>query len=169
MSATMAPRYAIAPPVRVAVLGCGTVGSAFCRILADHGDRVTEATGIRFALAGVAVGNPARKDRGWTIPLELAWSDAMALATEPEIDVVVELIGGTGVACDLIDVALQAGKAVVTAKKDLLAARGDALRAIAEAYGARLYFEAAVGGAMPLVRTLRSRWLVSLSRALPES
>jgi homoserine dehydrogenase len=138
---------------RVGVLGCGNVGSALCRILAEEAGTLADTTGIRLDLTGVAV-RDVKGPRNWQIPPGLA-ADAKDLIIDPEIDVVVELIGGTGVAGDFVAEALRNGKAVVTANKDLLADRGEALHAAAEAAGTRLYYEAAVGGALPLIRTLQ--------------
>jgi homoserine dehydrogenase len=102
----------------------------------------------------IAVKNAA-KSRSWQIPSELLRSDPKEIVTDPQIDVIVELIGGTGIAGDLIVEALRSGKTVVTANKDLLADRGAALHAAAQLSNASLYFEAAVGGALPLVRMLQ--------------
>lgn len=139
--------------VRVGVLGCGNVGSALCRILGEESRKLAATTGISLELVGVAVRDVTRS-RNWHIPPGIL-ADAMDLVTDPQVDVVVELVGGTGVAGDLVAEALRNGKAVVTANKDLLADRGEALHAAAEAAGTRLYYEAAVGGALPLIRTLQ--------------
>lgn len=139
---------------RIGVLGCGTVGSALCRILTTESDAIAATTGIHLELSAVAVKDPARK-RTWPIPPELLRSDPKAVITDPDVDLVVELIGGTGVAGDLVLQALRSGKTVVTANKDLIADRGAALHAAAELSNTRLYFEAAVGGALPLIRMLQ--------------
>ena len=140
--------------VRIGVLGCGNVGSALCQILASEAGAIARTTGIHLRLVAIAVKDPA-KSRSWQIPSELLRSDPKEIVTDPQIDVIVELIGGTGVAGDLVAEALRSGKTVVTANKDLLADRGAALHAAAELSNARLYFEAAVGGALPLVRMLQ--------------
>lgn len=140
--------------VRIGVLGCGTVGSALCRILTTEADAIATTTGIHLKLVAVAVRNVV-KERPWPIPAELLRSDPKEIVADPHIDVVVELIGGTGVVGDLVEEALRSSKIVVTANKDLIADRGAALHAAAELSNSRLYFEAAVGGALPLIRMLQ--------------
>lgn len=144
----------VASTVHIGVLGCGTVGSALCRILTAERDAIAATTGIYLKLAAIAVRDVAKK-RSWAIPTELLRSDPKEIVTDPCIDVVVELIGGTGMAGDLVAEALRSGKTVVTANKDLIADRGASLHAMAEQSNSRLYFEAAVGGALPLIRMLQ--------------
>jgi homoserine dehydrogenase len=138
-------------PMRIGVAGLGTVGSAVLALLRDNGEIVAGRAGR--PLQGVAV---SARDRG--IPLAgLRWyDDPMALAGDPEVDAVVELIGGAeGIALDLVRAALLAGKPVVTANKALLAHHGAPLAELAEANGATIGFEAAVAGGIPIVKTLR--------------
>jgi len=108
---------------------------------------------VDYWLAGVAV-RSRTKPRPAEIPSDLFTEDAHALVDDPTIDVVIECIGGTGVAAELVVGALSSGKHVVTANKDLLATRGPELRALAASRGVTIAYEAAVGGAIPIVRTI---------------
>jgi homoserine dehydrogenase len=141
--------------VRVAVLGCGTVGSALVGMVQDRSTELAVQSGARLEIGGIAVSDTSRT-RGPHIPTELITADASALVVDPTIDVVVELIGGLDPAGQLVRSALDAGKPVVTANKALLASpEGVALRALAKKRGVDLLYEAAVAGAIPLVRALR--------------
>jgi len=139
-------------PLRVALLGCGTVGSAVLRLLADQADDITARVGRPVQVAGVAVRRP---DRHPEVPAELLTTDAHALVTSPDVDLVVEVIGGIEPARSLMLAAFDAGKSVVSANKALLADDGVALHAAAAEAGVDLYYEAAVAGAIPLLRPLR--------------
>ena len=141
--------------VRVAVLGCGNVGSALVGILTDRSDALAVQSGARLEVGGIAV-HDLDRTRGAHIPRGLLTSDAGALVSDPSIDVVVELIGGLVPAGSLVRQAIEAGKPVVTANKALLASpEGVALRSLAQQEGVDLLYEAAVAGAIPLVRALR--------------
>ena len=138
-------------PIRVALLGCGTVGREVVRLLRDQADELAARAGAPVELAGVAVRRPHRHaDLG-----ELLTTDATGLVTRDDVDVVVEVIGGIEPARALLLEALKAGKSVVTANKALLAEDGAALAEAADASGADLYYEASVAGAIPLLRPLR--------------
>ncbi len=140
---------------RIAVLGCGNVGSALLEIVCDRADELAVQSGARLEVGGVAVRDPARH-RSPHVPQGLLTTDAMELVRRPSIDLVVELIGGVEDAGRFVRAALEAGKSVVTANKALLASPdGVELRALAEAKGVDLLYEAAVAGAIPLVRALR--------------
>jgi homoserine dehydrogenase len=139
------------PPIRVALLGCGTVGSQVVRLLRDQADDLAARVGAPVELAGIAVRRPHKHPELG----ELRTTDASALVTRPDVDVVVEVIGGIEPARSLLVEALKAGKSVVTANKALLAEDGPALAEAADASGADLYFEASVAGAIPLLRPLR--------------
>ena len=140
-----------AAPVRVALLGCGTVGTQVVRLLTEQADDLTARVGAPVELAGIAVRRPNKHP---DIPAELLTTDADALVAS-DVDVVVEVIGGIEPARTLLLAALGAGKSVVTANKALLAEHGAELFEAADASGADLYFEAAVAGAIPLLRPLR--------------
>ncbi len=139
--------------VRIALLGCGTVGSGVARLLVNSTSSVAARSGVDYWLAGIAVRSLA-KPRPAEIPSGLFTEDAHALVDDPTIDVVIECIGGTGIAAEFVVAALRSGKHVVTANKDLLATRGPELRALAAARGVTIAYEAAVGGAIPIVRTI---------------
>ncbi len=140
--------------VRVGVLGCGNVGGALVELIDTEADAIAEATGIHLEVSRVAVRSLA-KPRAASLGADRLTHDAHAVATDPAVDLVVELIGGIEPARNLILAALKAGKPVVTANKELLANVGEELHAAAAAAGVELAFEAAVAGAIPLVRTLR--------------
>lgn len=140
-------------PLKVALLGCGVVGSEVARIMTTHADDLTARIGAPVELAGVAVRRPDRVREG--IAPELVTTDATALVKRGDIDVVVEVIGGIEPARSLITTAFEHGASVVSANKALLAQDGAALHAVAEQHGKDLYYEAAVAGAIPLVRPLR--------------
>ena len=138
--------------IGVALLGCGVVGSQVVRLLQAHADDLTARVGVPVRLRGVAVRRPHRHPE---VPAELLTNDAAALVGSEGVDVVVEVIGGIDPARALLTGALTMGKSVVTANKALLAEHGAELFAAADASGADLYFEAAVAGAIPLLRPLR--------------
>ncbi len=139
--------------VRVALLGCGNVGGALVGLLAERGDEIAARTGIRLELAGVAV-QRAGVDRPGVDPA-LVTTDAAGLVARPDVDVVVELIGGLNPARALVEAALSARRPVVTGNKALLAECGAELLARAADHGVELLYEAAVAGAIPVIRPLR--------------
>jgi homoserine dehydrogenase len=139
--------------VRVAVLGAGNVGGALCRMLLSDADGIAARAGVRLELVGVAVAHPDKKRPG--IPESLVTGDAKSLAADPGVDVVVELMGGIDPARVVVETALAAGKPVVTGNKELIAAHGADLARSASRAGVDLLYEAAVAGAIPLVRALR--------------
>src|SRR3954467_5879417 len=141
-------------PVRVGVLGCGNVGGGLVQLLTTEADAIETRTGVRLELVRVAVRNTA-KERGVAIPDGILTHDAESVVDDPSVDVVVEVIGGIEPARTLILDALKAGKPVVTANKELLANVGAELFEAAAAAGLDLLFEAAVAGAIPLIRPLR--------------
>ncbi|HEX2196538.1 MAG TPA: homoserine dehydrogenase [Actinomycetota bacterium] len=142
------------PPVRVGLLGCGTVGSAVARKLLEDRDAIRRAAGAPVELTRVAVRDPARP-RPARLPAGVVTADALSVACDLDVAVVVEAIGGVEPSLGLIEAAIADGKSVVTANKELLATHGPRLLAAAEAKGVDLLFEAAVCGAIPIVRTLR--------------
>ncbi|RLK61390.1 homoserine dehydrogenase [Actinokineospora cianjurensis] len=141
-----------AEPIRVALLGCGTVGTQIARLLTEQADDLAARVGARIDLVGIAVRRP-NKHRD--VPAELLTTDAAALVTRADVDVVVEVIGGIEPTRGWLLDALNAGKSVVTANKALLAEHAGELFEAADRTGADLYFEAAVAGAIPLLRPLR--------------
>ncbi|MDR8410559.1 homoserine dehydrogenase [Nonomuraea sp. 3-1Str] len=141
-------------PLKVALLGCGVVGSQVIRLLHEQDGDLTARVGAPLELAGVAVRRLGRK-RDVEVAPELLTTDAEALVTRDDIDIVVEVIGGIEPARSLIVAALSRGKSVVTANKALLAEDGATLHEAARAGNGDLYFEASVAGAIPLLRPLR--------------
>jgi homoserine dehydrogenase len=148
-----APSTPADQPVRVAILGAGNVGGALVSLLLSDGDAIAARSGVRFEIAGVAVGDVSRARPG--IPPELVTGDAKGLVSDPSVDVVVELIGGLDPARELVETALAARRPVVTANKELIAACGAQLADAAAASGVDLLYEAAVAGAIPIIRPLR--------------
>jgi homoserine dehydrogenase len=140
--------------VRVGLLGCGNVGGALAEILLTRSEDVAARTGIRLELAGIAVSDLTRP-RPSAVRADLLGTDAGALAVRDDVDVIVEVIGGLHPAHELVEAALRAGKPVVTANKALLAVAGAELAEVAAASGVDLLYEAAVAGAIPVIRPLR--------------
>ncbi|MEU0286193.1 homoserine dehydrogenase [Streptomyces sp. NPDC006147] len=140
-------------PLKVALLGCGVVGSEVARIMTTHADDLAARIGAPVELAGVAVRRPDKVREG--IDPSLVTTDATALVKRGDLDIVVEVIGGIEPARTLIGTAFEHGASVVSANKALLAQDGAALHAAAEEHGKDLYYEAAVAGAIPLIRPLR--------------
>jgi len=142
-------------PLRIGIAGLGTVGAGVVKLLAEHGRLLSLRGGRPLRLVAASARRKAKKrDIDLT---SVRWeSDPLALADAPDIDVVVELIGGSGgVARRLVQRALRSGKHVVTANKALLAMHGDELAALAEKNGRMLAFEAAVAGGIPIIKALR--------------
>jgi homoserine dehydrogenase len=141
--------------VRIGVLGCGNVGSALVGILQDRAEALAVQSGARLEIAGIAV-NDLTLARAEHVPVDLLTADSAGLVSDPAVDMVVELMGGLVPAGELVRKALETGKPVVTANKALLASpEGVALRTLAKHEGVDLLYEAAVAGAIPLVRALR--------------
>ena len=140
--------------VRVGVLGCGNVGASFVQLVTQQASAIEARTGVRLAVTRVAVRNVSREREVQLAPGVLV-RDARAVVDDPEVDLVVEVIGGIEPARELIVAALAAGKPVVTANKELLANVGTELYTAADAAGVDLLFEAAVAGGIPIVRALR--------------
>jgi homoserine dehydrogenase len=142
-------------PLRIAVAGLGNVGAGTVKLLQLHAEDLAQRCGRPIEIRAISARDRSR-DRGVDLA-GYAWhDDPLALAHLPEIDVVVELIGGAeGVARQLLEAALAAGKHVVTANKALLAHHGTALARQAEAKGLSLGYEAAVAGGIPIIKTLR--------------
>ena len=142
--------------IRVGICGCGVIGEGLVRVLLEHADVIQARAGAPVRLAAVADKDPARLDLVRALSPSVALlDDAFELAKRDDVDIVVELIGGVEVAERLVRAALASKKHVVTANKALLAERGAALFDLAAANGCDLYFEAAVAGAIPVIRVIR--------------
>jgi homoserine dehydrogenase len=142
-------------PLRVALLGCGTVGSEVFRLLREQATDLAARVGAPLQVAGVAVRDPGGRALAAGVGRDLVTTDAMALVTRPDVDIVVEMIGGIEPARELLLAAMRTGKSVVTANKALLGADSAVMHAAAREHGADLFYEAAVAGAIPLLRPLR--------------
>src|SRR6478735_7825416 len=140
--------------VRIGVLGCGNVGSAVVPLVAARAKEIEARTGVHLVVTKVAVRNLSRH-RDLDIGGAELTNDPVAIVEDPEIDLVVEVIGGIEPARELISTALGRGKPVVTANKELLANVGVELFTLADECGVDLLFEAAVAGGIPIVRALR--------------
>ncbi len=138
----------------IGLLGCGNVGAAFVDLLDKRRDVIAARTGIDLRIGAIAVRSVA-KHRDHVSNPDLLTTDTRAIVENPDVDLVVELIGGIEPARELISAALGAGKPVVTGNKELLANHGAELYATAAANGVDLLFEAAVAGGIPLIRPLR--------------
>ncbi len=141
-------------PLRLGVAGLGVVGASLVRLLQRQSGAVATRAGRDLAL--VAYSCRRKGDRGVDLGEAVYFANAAELAGSADIDIFVELIGGAeGVAFDAVKAALSRGTSVVTANKAMLAAHGLELAALAERSGAQLFFEAAVGGGIPVIKTLR--------------
>ena len=139
--------------LKVGMLGCGVVGSQIARLLVENKSDLTSRAGANLELVKVAVKNIKTKREG--IPSNLLTDDAKSIVNDPEIDLIIEVIGGITPAKELILAAIKNGKSVVTANKALLAQAGAELYAAADNANVDLYYEAAVAGAIPILRPLR--------------
>ncbi len=140
------------------LLGCGTVGGALVEMLGERGDDIEARTGIRLEIGAIAV-RSASKNRGSGLSGDLLTTDARAVVADPDIDVIVEVIGGIEPARELILAALANRKPVITANKELLANCGQELADAAAAARTDLLFEAAAAAAIPIIRPLRESLL----------
>ena len=151
----MPGRPALKPALKIAIAGLGTVGAGILQLLERQAELLAVRAGRRIVVVAVSA-RDRRRDRGVDLSGVRWYEDAVAMAGDPEVDVVVELIGGAGgVALAVIETALAGGKPVVTANKALMAEHGTRLAALAEAAGVALAFEAAVAGGIPVIKTLR--------------
>jgi len=139
-------------PIGIGIVGAGTVGGSLARRLLDDAEIITARTGLELAVHRIAVRDPSKDRPG--IPSDLVTPDVMSLVGADDVDLVVEVMGGLEPAGTLILEALRAGKPVVTANKELIAARGPDLFQAAASAGVPLLFEAAVGGGIPIIRPL---------------
>ena len=140
--------------INVGLLGCGTVGTGVAKLLIENQALLRARVGAKLRLKNIADIDTDR-DRGLDLAPGVMVPDARPVVDDPEIDIIVEMIGGEGIARELILKAIANGKQVVTANKALLALHGNALFAAAAAGGVDLAFEASVGGCMPIIKTLR--------------
>src|SRR4030042_2328031 len=140
--------------IHVGLLGCGTGGTGVARILMEKEPLISDRVGAVIRLKTVA-DIDLEKDRGIRVENGMLTKNAFQVVCDPEIDIVIEMIGGEGVAKDLILKAIEHKKPVVTANKALLANHGNALFKAAAQNGVDLAFEASVCGCMPVIKTIR--------------
>lgn len=140
--------------IKIGLLGCGTVGTGVARLLLENKDLIKNRVGAMLTLKWVA-DIDVETDRGIQFDNGVFINDAYKVVNDPDIDIVIEMIGGEGIAKDLILKAIENGKNVITANKALLASQGNALFKAAAEKGVDLAFEAAVGGCMPIIKSLR--------------
>jgi len=140
--------------IRIGMLGCGTVGSAVARMIAEHGDDIAMRAEVRLAVTRVAV-RDARRERDVPLSREAFTTDAASIVADPDVDIVLELLGGMDPAKELILASFSSGKPVVTANKELLANVGKELFDAADAASRDIRFEAAVAGGIPLIAPLK--------------
>lgn len=142
-------------PLRIAIAGLGTVGQGTLKIVLSQAALIEQRCGRKVEVAGISARNK-KADRGIDLSGLKWFDDPMQMATAPDVDVVVEMIGGSeGIARSLVEASLKNGKSVVTANKALIAHHGVALAQLAESSGATLAFEAAVAGGIPIIKALR--------------
>ena len=140
--------------LKIGLAGFGNVGAGVYKNIQKNQHLLRERTGREFVVSRIAVRDP-NKARSVEIPSELVTTELNDLVHDPEIDLIVELIGGIDRAFDLVKASLENGKAVVTGNKALLAERGQELFAIAEEHGQPIYYEAAVAGGIPIIKTVQ--------------
>ncbi len=144
-------------PVNVGIIGLGNVGGGTLRILADNSEKIGRKLGSPLRVAALcsrSVENDPPAEAA-LFPGARRTADWRSVLADPEIQIVAELVGGTGVAAEIVDAAIAAGKSVVTANKELMASRGAAIWASARGAGVRLAFEASVAGGVPILNVLR--------------
>ena len=152
-------------PIQIGLLGCGTVGTGGARLMIHQQQLIQSRVGIPLVLKNVA-DLDQETDRGVVFPPGVFIKDAHQIINDPQIDVVVEMIGGETLAKDLILAAIANGKHVVTANKALLAKHGNQIIQAAQAQGVDLAFEASVGGCMPIIKSLREALVANEINAL---
>ena len=149
----------------IGLLGCGTIGSGVVEVLHRQRELVRLRTGFDLRLAAVAEPTPGRLD-GLDLDGAAVLADAMDVVRRPDVDIVVELIGGTGIARRATVEALRLGKTVVSANKHLLADHGAEIWAAAEKAPAGLFFEASVGGGIPVLKAIREGLVANRIRSV---
>jgi homoserine dehydrogenase len=140
--------------INVGLLGCGTVGTGVAKLLIDSGHVIGARLGATLNLKRVA-DLDTQKDRDIQFEKDVLTTDSVAVVNDPDIDIIIEMIGGEGIAKELILKAIENGKQIITANKALLAKHGNLLFKAAAEKGVDLAYEAAVGGCMPIIKTLR--------------
>jgi homoserine dehydrogenase len=140
--------------VRIGLLGTGTIGSGVVALLKLNNKRINEKIGLNLVLERVADQDPARL-KSLELSQDQLTTEASLVLDDPEIDIIIELIGGVEPARNFITRALKNGKYIVTANKDLMAAHGEEILTLARQKNLNVFYEASVGGAIPLIRPLK--------------
>ena len=140
--------------VNLGLVGGGTVGGGVWQALQRNGDLMAARLGVRLNVTRMAVRDP-RRTRGFTVPASVLTGDWSEVVHDPKVQIVVELMGGTTTAREVVRAALKLGKPVVTANKALLSAHGPELFALAAKHQTNLYYEAAVAGGIPIIKAIR--------------
>jgi len=151
--------------VNLGMIGGGTVGSGVFHALQLNGGLMASRIGVKVAVRKVAV-KAFNEPRPYPIPRSLMTTDWQSVVNDPQVDVVSELVDGTGIARTMVLTALKLGKPVVTANKALLSAHGEELFAAAKKYGTNLYYEASVCGGIPIIKSLREGFVGNRINAL---
>jgi homoserine dehydrogenase len=145
--------------VRIGLLGFGTIGSNVYRLIQKEHDQILEGTGVDLQVTKVLEIDPGKVPAD--APAELFTTEFSQIVDDPSVDIVVEVIGGTDAAFTLVDAAMRKGKNVVTANKQLLASRGEALFTLARDERRHLRFEASVAGAIPIIKVMRESMIAA--------
>jgi homoserine dehydrogenase len=140
--------------IKVGILGCGIVGGGLYTVLTSNAEAITQRAGARIVVAAVADVDWDR-ERDVDIPEELRTTDSMSVCRDPEIDIIVEAIGGIGIARELVMAAISEGKSVVTPNKEMMAKFGSEILDEAAKQRVDVQFEGAVGGVIPIIRSLK--------------
>jgi len=146
--------------VNLGMIGGGTVGSGVFHALQQNGELMAARLGVKIAFRKIAV-KSLDEPRPYPIARALLTTDWLEVVNDPEIQIVIELVGGTGIAKTMVLAALQQGKTVVTANKALISAHGQELFAAAAKHGANLYYEASVCGGIPIIKALREGFVAN--------
>ncbi len=141
--------------VRVGIIGFGTVGQGTAHALLEHREEICARAGFEISIVAVCSRGIQTRDTSWLPSAVLRTADWREVVRSPEVDIVAELVGGTTVAREIVIAALNAGKPVVTANKNLIAEAGAELEALARERGVGLEFEAAVAGGIPVLAAVR--------------
>lgn len=139
--------------IGIGFLGCGNIGCGVYRLLTTYGDQIERNEGVAFEVRRILVRSPGKK-RSWDIPAQLLTDQAQDVLCDPQIDVVMEFMGGEEPASSYMTAALKSGKTVVTANKMALASHWQQIVTAAREHGAGLYYEASVCGAIPIIRAM---------------
>jgi len=144
--------------IKIGLVGFGTVGVGVCKILQNQADLIAKRSGVEFEVVKVAMRDTA-KERDITLPAGAATTDWQEVVNHPEVEFVVELMGGTDIAYEVVASALKLGKPVITGNKALLAERGEEVFALSQKHEAPVYFEASVAGGIPIIKSLREAFV----------